>query len=158
MSTISVSFDKAARYASPQKSSKLQDLVYGLKDNVEHHRKAADKVNDPIVSAVFTDLANEREAILKSIGGVMNSVAKTPDESSSLLGKLKTCWISFRASLNGGDETVVLIEAERAEDALLSQFRTLLSEFAGNPLTVDLFESFDKVKAGHDQITGMRSR
>ena len=156
MSAISISYDQAARYASHQRISRLQDLIYGLKDNVEHHRKAACKVNDPIVSAVFTDLANEREDILKSIGGFMSSAEKTLDESTSLLGKLKTCWISFRASLNNGDETVVLIEAERAEDALLSQFRTLLSEFAGNPFTVDLFESFDKVKAGHDQIAGMR--
>ena len=155
MSTMSIDFQQAARYASPRTTSRLQDLIYSLKDNVEHHREAAARVNDPIVRAILRDLANERELILETIGGIMTSVDRTPEESTTLFGKIKTCWSSFRASLNGGDETVVLIEAERAEDLLLTRFRAILPEIAGSS-QVNLFETFDRVKAGHDQILAMR--
>ena len=157
MSTISISYEKAARFASRQTTCRLQELIYSLKDNVEHHREAAAKVNDPIVRAIFTDLANERQEILESIGGIMTLAEKTPDKSGSLIGKIKTRWTSLRAILNGGDETVVLIEAERAEDALLEHFRAVLPEIASSPIIFKLHESFDKIKAGHDQIFAMRA-
>lgn len=157
MSTMSIKEGKAAQHMSEETTTKLQDLVYSLKNSVEHHREAASKVNDTIVASVFMELAKEREDIMQTIGGFITLADETPDESSSFLGKIKTCWTSFRASLNGGDETVVLIEAERAEDTLMAQFKDVLPEIAGNPINDKLLEYFDKVKAGHDRILAMRN-
>ncbi len=158
MSTLLTNSDKAAQQMSEETTSKLQELVCGLKDSVEHHRAAAESVNDAIVRSIFLDLANEREEILETIGGLMRLADETPEESASLYGKLKTCWTSFRASLNGGDETVVLIEAEKAEDTLLAQFREILPEIAGNPINDMLLKYFDTVKAGHDRVLAMRNQ
>lgn len=157
MTTMSMNDGKAVQQMSDETTGKLQDLIYSLKNSVEHHREAAGKVNDKIVGSIFMELANERENILETIGGFMTLADKKPDESSSVMGKIKTCWTSFRASLNGGDETVVLIEAERAEDALMAQFKDVLPEIAGNPINDKLLEYFEKVKAGHDRILAMRN-
>ncbi len=158
MSTMSIENGKAAQDMTKRTTSKLQDLVYSLQNSVEHHREAADKVNDGIVANLFRDLANERESILKTIGGFMSLAETKPDESSSFLGKLKTCWTSFRSSLNSGDATVVLIEAERAEDTLMAQFKEILPEISGNPVNEKLLGYFEKVKAGHDRVLMMRNQ
>lgn len=158
MSTMSVNDGKAAQHMSEETTAKLQDLICSLRNSVEHHRTAAESVNDEIVSSVFTDLANERENILETIGGFMTLADETPDESGSFFGKMKACWTSFRASLNGGDETVVLIEAEKAEDTLMAQFRDILPEIAGNPINDKLLEYFEMVKDGHDRVLAMRNQ
>lgn len=158
MSTMSIENGKAAQDMTKATTSKLQDLIYSLRNSVEHHREAADRVNDRIVAKLFRDLANEREVILETIGGFVSLAKAKPDESGSFLGKLKTCWTSFRAGLNDGDATVVLIEAERAEDTLMAQFKEVLPEISGNPINDKLLSYFEKVKAGHDRVLKMRNQ
>ena len=157
MSTASVHECDAVQNMSEDATAKMQELIYSLKNSIEHHREAADKVDDPTVRSVFGKLANERENLLETIGGFMEIAGETPDESSSMLGKLKTCWTSFRTSLNGGDPTVVLIEAERAEDALVDQFKNVLPQIAGNPVNDKMLSYFEQIKAGHDEVLAMRN-
>lgn len=137
---------------------KLQDLIYSLKNSIDHHRAAAEKVNQPTVADMFRDLAKERESIMETIGGFVTLTDKTPDESSSILGKMKACWTSFRASLNGGNTMVVLIEAERAEDSLMAQFNDVLPAIAGNPINDRMLDFFVKIKSGHDRVLALRNK
>tara|TARA_R110002072_G_scaffold87983_4_gene198243 strand:- start:2254 stop:2451 length:198 start_codon:yes stop_codon:yes gene_type:complete len=58
--------------------------------------------------------------------------------------------------VNGGDRTVLLIEAERAEDRIKGCYEALLKKAAGSPLNAVLLDEYRRVKSTHDLIRGLR--
>lgn len=135
----------------------VQELIRGLRDSVEYHREAEEKVNDPNVKQVFTEIANERRNIADTLGGMVALADEEPVEEGSWLGTLRKCWTAFRASLNSGDTTVMLIEAERAEDVIIAKFKDILPKVAGCEINDVLLQFFQRVKADHDRVLALRN-
>jgi uncharacterized protein (TIGR02284 family) len=137
--------------------SELQDLLRGLNDSVNHHKEAAGRVADALIANNFREIAEERLELATSLGGMIALADEKPVEEGSWLGSLRSCWTSFRAGLNSGDPTVMLIEAERAEDKLVAQFKNVLPQIAGNPINDRLLGAFEVIKSGHDRVLAMRN-
>lgn len=135
----------------------LQDLVRGLQDSTQYHLEAAEKIDDSFVQTTLKNIASERNQISEQIAGFITMAKEKPVEDGSWLGSLRTIWTAFRAGLNSGDPTVVLIEAERAEDVIVNKFKEILPEIAGNPINDKLIQYFEKVKDGHDRVLALRN-
>ncbi|QEG24671.1 PA2169 family four-helix-bundle protein [Mariniblastus fucicola] len=135
----------------------LQELMYALTDSVKYLGEASDSIEDDHVKNVFRKIADDRKNIDDTIGGFITLADERPEEEGTWLGSLRTCWTNFRAGLNSGDPTVVLIEAERAEDSLKAKFESVLPEVAGNPINDKLLGYYKTVKSGHDQILALRN-
>ena len=135
----------------------LQDLIRGLHDSVTYHREAAESIKDDFVQQTLTIIADERTDMADTLAGFITLADEEPAEDGSWLGSLRTIWAKFRTGLNAGDATVVLIEAERAEDVLVNKFKNILPQVAGNPINDKLLECFGKVKTGHDQVLALRN-
>jgi len=135
----------------------LQQLVQGLNDSTNFLAEAAEKIEgDEFVSNTLRSIASDRKDIAETIGDFIALRDEKSSEEGTFLGGLRTIWTSFRAGLNSGDATVVLIEAERAEDAIVNEFKNILPQISGNPVNDKLLEYFQRVKHGHDQIRGFR--
>ncbi len=135
----------------------LQNLIRGLHDSISYLHDAADSIqDDELVANTLRVVANNRQEICDAIGGFVTLSDESPKDEGTFLGSLRTVWTSFRAGLNAGDSAVVLIEAERAEDVILSKFKDILPKIAGNPVNNTLLEYYEDVKCGHDQIRGFR--
>ena len=143
----------------PETVSGLQELIQALHDSVDYLRDAAEKVDDNQVSRMFREIANDRAVIGNEISALidMSPGDEEPAESGTWLGSLRRKWTSFRAALNAGDPTVVLIEAERAEDMIVHRFKDILPEIAGNPVNDRLVAYFAKIRSGHDRVLEMRN-
>lgn len=136
----------------------LQELVRGLKDSIQYHVEAADKIDKaPDVSKTLRAIAAERREICDDISSTIAMTDEIPAEEGTFGGSMRKIWTSFRAGLNGGDATVVLIEAERAEDVIKNKFETILPEIAGNPVSPQLNKHYEKVKKGHDRVLELRN-
>lgn len=146
-----------AQHMTPETVDSLQELIYALKDSVDYHVEAADIINDAYVSGEFRAIASEREEIYKTISGFISLADSTTVVEGTLLGSLRKIWTAFRAALNAGDSTVILIEAERAEDAIKRKFEQTLTEIAGNPINEMLLKYYETVKAGHNRVLGLRN-
>lgn len=147
----------AAEKLNEETIEHLRDLVRGLLDSVKCHTEAAQSVDDANVAALFRELASQRQGIANTLDGYIVLAHERPVEEASWLGKLRACWTSFRAGLSSGDATTMLVEAERAEDAIVQKFQSILPKVAGNPINEELLAYFDKVKAGHDRVLEMRN-
>ncbi len=148
----------AAQHMKPETVESLQDLVRALNDSAQYHREAADKIrNDDHVSSTLRTIATERSQICDNISGFIRLTEESPVEEGTFAGGLRTIWTSFRAGLNAGDPTVVLIEAERAEDAIVRKFKSILPQIAGNPINDQLNQYFQQVQKGHDRILALRN-
>lgn len=146
----------AAQHMKPETVECLQELIYALKDTVNHHSEAADKIDDPFVKSELVAIAAERKDIYETIGGFITLADETPVEEGTWLGSLHACWTAFRAGLNSGDASVVLIEAARVEESILAKFKSVLPEIAGNPVNDMLLKYFETVKSGHDRVIALR--
>jgi uncharacterized protein (TIGR02284 family) len=141
----------------PETIESLQELIHALNDSVNYHTEAANKISDDFVKQTFVAIAAERKDIAGSIGGFISLADETPENEGTFLGSLRTIWTAFRAGLNSGDATVVLIEAERAEDVIVNKFKSVLPEIAGNPVNDMLNKYFETIKSGHDRVLALRN-
>lgn len=146
-----------AQSMKPETIESLQELVSSLNDSVKYHIEASDKIDDDFVKSEFLAIAGERKDISETIGGFITLADETRAEEGTWLGSLRTIWTAFRAGLNSGDPTVVLIEAERAEDVIKGKFEKILPEISGNPVNDMLHKYYLTVKAGHDRVLAMRN-
>ncbi len=124
---------------------------------ISYLHEAADSIqDDELVANTLRVVASDRQEVCDAIGGFVTLSNERPKDEGTFLGSLRTIWTSFRAGLKAGESTVVLIEAERAEDVILRKFKDFLPKIAGNPVNNSLLEYYEDVKRGHDQIRGFR--
>ena len=142
----------------PETIESLQELVRALNDSTAYHIEAADKISDDeFVANTLRAVAAERHEICEELSGYVTLADESPAEEGTFMGNMRSIWTTFRAGLNSGDATVVLIEAEKAEDVIVNKFMNVLPEIAGNPINDKLNEFFMKVKSGHDRVLGLRN-
>lgn len=146
-----------AQNMKPETVEGLQCIIRALNDSVSYHQEAAKSIDDDHVQKTFERIAEERTEIVNSVSDYVALANEEPVEDGSWMGSLRNIWTKFRAGLNAGDATVVLIEAERAEDVIVNKFKDILPELAGNPINDKLLQHFEKVKAGHDQVLALRN-
>ena len=147
---------------SDKAASKLNDLIQLNIDSAKGFREAADAIDDQKGAALknlFLDIANRRESYVVELKQSVNFKSdKKPEDDGSVKGTMHRWWLDARAKLNAGDPTVVLIEAERGEDAIKERYEEVLKETSGSPVNDLLLRQYSGVKAGHDRIRDLRDQ
>lgn len=156
MTTASAPEQPAILQLTEKTAANLQELIYGLRDSIEHHHAAANQTSDEYVAQTLRSIANRREEILRSIEHFVNLAVMKCDESSTFMGQMRSIWVAFRTALNGGNASIALLEAERAEQKLLSKFEEILPEISNSPINEELLRFFHEVKSGHDVICSLQ--
>ncbi|MFK7769069.1 MAG: PA2169 family four-helix-bundle protein [Mariniblastus sp.] len=113
-------------------------------------------MDDKFVKSEFLAIARERDEVCKTIDGLVALAKGDPVDSGTWLGSLRTVWAAFRSGLNSGDVNVMLIEAERDEASIKSEFERVFPLIAGNPINDVLLRHYEIVKSGHDRVVAMR--
>ncbi len=147
----------SAQDMKPETVELLRDLVQGLKDSVQYHAEAVDKINDKRISEVFRNIAQERKDICEDICGFITMADEQPKGEGTFGGTIRRIWTAFRAGLNSGNPTVVLIEAERAEDVIVHKFKEILPQIDDNPVNDLLHKYLETIKSGHDRVLELRN-
>lgn len=135
----------------------LKELCTALKDSVEYHNETIKQIDDKFVEDTFSKIATERQAICEELSRQLSYNGEKVVDDGTFLGSMRTIWTKMRAGINSGDTTVVLTEAERAEDVIVNRFKDILPEIAGNPLNAQLVGYFETVKDGHDRVLALRN-
>ncbi|GIX00448.1 MAG: histidine kinase [Pirellulaceae bacterium] len=139
-----------------QTLEKLQQLVRANIDSVEFLQEGAEKVEDITVAQLFRDMASQRNGFADELQQYVQWNGKDAEEEGTFIGSVRRTWFAFRTALNGGDATVVLIEAERAEDAIKEAYEDVLIETAGSALNDVLSRQYAVIKSGHDRVRDLR--
>ena len=136
--------------------SKLQDLIQINIDSQQGFEQAAETIKDENVATLFRQIARDRNANSNELQRFVALNSETPEDDGSTLGAMHRWWLSARGALNGGDDYVVLIEAERGEDAIKHKYEDVLKETTGSPMNDVLTRQYATVKSQHDRIRDMR--
>ena len=136
--------------------SKLQELIRLNIDSEEGFQHAANEIEDATIAAMFTELASQRAQNATELQEYVQWNGDKPRDEGSYAAAFHRTWIDLRAKLNGGDATVLLIEAERGEDQIKKAYEDTLKETAGSAMNDVLSKQYANVKAGHDRIRDLR--
>lgn len=135
---------------------KLKELVRVNIDSAEGFRSAADTIESQPIARLFRDIGQAREHHASELQGVLQSSGEDIPESGTVKGSLHRWWTQVRGALNGGDDQVMLVEAERGEDAIKARYEDVLPKVAGTAINDVILRQYAEVKRGHDYIRDLR--
>jgi len=135
---------------------KLKELVAYNLDSVEVLESAASRVENAPVADLFRQIVSERRRQARELEGFLALNAEEAKDKGTAGGTIRKVWVDFRTALNSGDTYVVLIEAERAEDRIVGEYKAILKKTAGSPVNDVLMRQFRDVKGWHDRVRQLR--
>ncbi len=142
---------------NPTTIEALKELYATNVGSISFYEEAADTVDGPSVARVFRNVAKERGLLAAELRRrLKDSGVEVEREAGTWRDTLHETWTKLRGMVNGGDRTVLLIEAERAEDRIKGCYEALLKKAAGSPLNAVLLDEYRRVKSTHDLIRGLR--
>lgn len=134
----------------------LQDLIEANIDSAAVLREAAEAIDHEAMTPLFKRVAKDREAHTTELQRYVRLNQEEPNDDGSVAGTLRKQWLKLRSAINSGDATVVLSEAEAAEDVIKGKYEDLLKETAGSAMNDVLMRQFREVKYHHDLIRNLR--
>lgn len=134
----------------------LQTLIQVNIDSQEGLTEAADKVDDDRLSGTFRQVAQSRAEHARALQSAVAANDQAPAAKGTATGAIHRGWTSMRSAINGGDAYVMLIEAERGEDRIKSEYEQTLRDTAGSSVHELLQSQYIEVKQGHDLIRDLR--
>ena len=135
---------------------KLQKLIRANIDSYNGFHESAEELKDERLATLFRSIGDERSAMAAELQQYVEFNGKAAEDDGSVAAKTHRIWINIRGKLNGGDATVILIEAERGEDHIKEAYEDVLKDTAGSAMNDVLTAQYAKVKAGHDKIRDLR--
>ncbi|EMB15291.1 PA2169 family four-helix-bundle protein [Rhodopirellula europaea] len=135
---------------------KLQKLIRANIDSYNGFHESAEELKDERLATLFRSIGDERSAMAAELQQYVEFNGKEAEDDGSVAAKTHRIWINIRGKLNGGDATVILIEAERGEDHIKEAYEDVLKDTAGSAMNDVLNAQYAKVKAGHDKIRDLR--
>lgn len=136
----------------------LQDLIEINLDSVAGFQQAADSIDHQGLQTLFRKVASERQMHADELKGFVRYNREEPEDSGSVAGAAHRQWLNLRAAINGGDPKVVLIEAERGEDAIKEKYEDLIKKTAGSAMNDVLLRQYAEVKRHHDLVRDLRDQ
>lgn len=136
--------------------TKLQELIQFNIDSQKGFMQAAETIKDPTVAALFRRIASDRAENAVELKAHVAFNDDEPRNDGSMMGAMHRWWLSARGALSGGDDHVVLSEAERGEDAIKQKYEAVLKELPGTAMNDVIIDQYARVKDQHDGIRDLR--
>lgn len=136
--------------------AKLQDLIRINIDSQKGFMQAAESIADKSIAALFRQIATDRADNVAQLTSYVTFNNETPRDEGSVVGAMHRWWLSARGALSGGDDHVVLIEAERGEDAISQKYEDVLRDVPGTAMNDVMMHQYARVKEQHDRIRDLR--
>jgi uncharacterized protein (TIGR02284 family) len=134
----------------------LQHLIEFNLDSADVLEAAAKRVDAAPYARLFRQISGERRRQAEELQSYVCVNAEEPKTKGTAAGSIRKVWVDFRSALNGGDNYVVMIEAERSEDRILEKYEDVLNKTAGSPVNDVLMRHLRAVKGWHDQVRRLR--
>lgn len=136
----------------------LEKLVETCRDGQNGYRDAAEHIDEPEIRAFFNEQSTERA---RFAGELENEIIRhgkhDPERKGSATAGLHRRWIDLKASLGGGEESI-LSSVEAGEDDAKKQYEKAIAENLPEDLKGMLRQQAQSVVAAHDHVKLLRDR
>ncbi|MBI2829027.1 MAG: PA2169 family four-helix-bundle protein, partial [Acidobacteria bacterium] len=130
----------------------LFHLVEVCKNGERGFLAAADRVNDPGLKSLFTELAAERARFAADLVPHLQRLGGRTDQEGTSAGTLHRGWIGLKSLVPGHHDHAIVIEAERGERVALNAYQDALNGMLP-PTVIGLIEQQrDALQKANDRI------
>jgi uncharacterized protein (TIGR02284 family) len=133
----------------------LNNLIAICHDGENGFQLAAGAVKTPHVKSLFERFSRQRAEMARELEVAVRKLGGTPSTGGSVTGALHHGWMNIKSLVTGGDESAIIAEAERGEDAAREAFRKALED----PLPAGARELVEQqaaiVKVAHDEVRAL---
>lgn len=137
----------------------LNGLIQTCIDGEKGFRQAADALEDtPQVKQRFLTHAEERARFAQSLAIQVSALGGEPAEDGTFKGKIHRGWIDIRNAISSDDGAAIIAEAERGEDAAMSNYKDALETLpAGGPVRDMVETQYSSVRAAHAHVSALKA-
>lgn len=117
-------------------SNKLNELLVKNYDAEKGYIDAYQNVENNDLKMFFKRRASERSDFAKELRTEILQYGQIPEDSGTFKGAMHRNWMNLKATFSSNNETVILEEAIRGEEASLEEYNELITE-RNLPPTID---------------------
>lgn len=135
--------------------STLNNLIETCKDGENGFRTAADGVKNSELKTLFSTYSQQRAQFAAELQTEVRNLGGDPEDTGSVAATLHRGWINIKSAVTGEDESAVISECERGEDAAIKNYRDALNQnLPANVLSI-IQRQFTQVQEAHDRIRAL---
>jgi len=137
-------------------ASKVKEVIQAATDSVTFYSSALEKVEDPHIRRVLTDMAQHKRDLIVSLRQALNIDEATVDPDGTFSGAMRRAYADLLAMISSDDDKVYVGQLEETEDKLLANLREAIEE-AEDPRIVAILQShLPRIKACHDEMRALK--
>lgn len=100
----------------------LDDLMTKDRDATEGYIKASENVSDPDVKKMLMRFANQRIDFVEGLKKEIEDLGGDYKDRTSVMSTMHRIWMDIRGTFTGKDESIILNECLRGEEASLKDY------------------------------------
>lgn len=136
--------------------STLNGLIETCKDGQHGYTTAAEGIERSDLKSLFYEFAQQRSQFAGELQSLVQSLGGDPENTGSIAGTLHRGWIDIKSAVMGKDETSILNECERGEDAAKNAYKSALKEALPANVLDTVQTQSTAVQSAHDRIKALR--
>jgi uncharacterized protein (TIGR02284 family) len=138
-----------------QAVSTLNGLIETCRDGEEGFKTAAEGVRNGELKELFNSYSRQRANFAGELQDEVRRLGGEPEESGSVTASLHRGWMDIRAAVTGGEESSILAECERGEDAAMSSYRSAFNVDLPANVRQIVERQFAEIKEAHNRIRNL---
>lgn len=138
--------------------STLNNLIEACKDREEGYRTAADGIEDPKFKTLFNNYAQQSAQFASELQREVRRLGGDAEKSGSFSGAMFRGWMNIKSAVTGGDESAIISECERGEDAAVKSYKDVLDDDLPVDIRAIVERQYKPIKEGHDYIRTLEKR
>lgn len=135
--------------------SVLNDLIQTCKDGQEGFQTASEGVKSTSLKSLFSQYSLQRAQFAGVLQQEVNRLGGSPETGGSVSASLHRGWINIKSAVTGSDESAIVAECERGEDAARDAYQRALKEHLPVDVRSMVESQFVEVKQGHDKVRSL---
>jgi uncharacterized protein (TIGR02284 family) len=130
----------------------LNDLIETCRDGQEGYRTAAENIRNSEFRRLFNIFSQQRAQFITELQAEVHRLGGEPTDSGSVAGWLHRGWTDVKSTFSGGDESSLIVECQRGEEAAVNNYQEALK--ADLPLDVQYVvkRQYMDIKDAYDRI------
>ena len=134
----------------------LNDLIETCKDGQDGFKTSAENVERSDLKTLFYDLSQQRAKFAGELQTLVRELGGDPETAGSVSATLHRGWINIKSVVTGNDDSAILNEAERGEDAAKKAYNNALAESLPANVQTVVQNQANEVNAAHDRVRDAR--
>ena len=135
--------------------STLNQLIQTCKDGEQGFQSAAAGVDDVNLQHLLESYSQQRSEFAAELQLEVQRLGQEPAESGHLAANLHRGWMNIRSAVVSREESAIIAECERGEDAAVKTYEKALGSALPADLRALVERQFVKIKEAHDQIRSL---